>query len=133
MSEQYAECTPTFTAMAGLVKKAEEERDVALNLAKERLQEASHYAKLLTEKANGLEQYLAPLKAENERLRARLDEVLAIGQPWPLRDVLKRLAEAATHLLREHDCDAHGYEEVGGARDQALLIVERLAGVETPK
>lgn len=29
---------------------------------------------------------------------------------WPIRDVLARLAEAATHLLTDHDCDAHGYE-----------------------
>jgi hypothetical protein len=39
--------------------------------------------------------------------------------PWPLRDVLTRLADAADHLLKDHSCDAHGYEGLGDARDAA--------------
>jgi hypothetical protein len=38
---------------------------------------------------------------------------------WPVRDVLAKLADAAEHLLRGHDCDHHGYEEVDAAADSA--------------
>lgn len=50
----------------------------------------------------------------------------ALLNNWPIRDVLNRLAEAATHLLSDHDCDAHGYEglqhAVVAAREHASLI-----------
>jgi hypothetical protein len=61
--------------------------------------------------------------------RAVDDAVLVEGPesdgPWPLRDVLVKLADAADHLLNNHDCDGHGYEEIGYARDAA----RSLAGV----
>jgi hypothetical protein len=57
----------------------------------------------------------------------RLREILAIAQPWPTKDVLARLADAADHLLRDHGCDAHGYEGVGAARDQARAIAARIS------
>lgn len=34
------------------------------------------------------------------------------GDTWPVRDMLRKLADAADHLLLDHDCDAHGYEQV---------------------
>lgn len=34
---------------------------------------------------------------------------------WSLRDALSKLCEAADHLLRDHSCDVHGYEEIGAA------------------
>ena len=33
-------------------------------------------------------------------------------EEWSLPATLARLAGAANHLLRDHDCDAHGYEGV---------------------
>lgn len=51
---------------------------------------------------------------------------------WPIRDVLVGLAYAATHLLTDHDCDAHGYEQlqhmVVAARGHADLLDRQAAG-----
>lgn len=52
--------------------------------------------------------------------------------PWPLSDVLTRLADAADHLLRDHDCDAHGWEGVTVARDKAREYAAALSTRETP-
>ncbi len=57
----------------------------------------------------------------------RLREILALAEPWPTKDVLARLADAADHLLRDHGCDAHGYEGVNAARDQARAIAARIS------
>lgn len=46
--------------------------------------------------------------------------------PYPLADVLTRLADAADHLLKAHDCDAHGYEGVGYARDAARRMAKEI-------
>lgn len=50
----------------------------------------------------------------------------ALMDNWPLRDVLVALTHAATHLLTDHDCDAHGYEQlqyaVVAARRHADLL-----------
>lgn len=43
--------------------------------------------------------------------------------PWPLRDVLAKLADAADHYGTAHDCDHHGYEEVLAARDAARAFL----------
>lgn len=58
--------------------------------------------------------------------RARLLEVLALAEPWPTKDVLARLADAADHLLRDHGCDQHGYEGINAARDAARAIAARI-------
>jgi hypothetical protein len=62
----------------------------------------------------------------------RLAGLLVADTAWPLRDVLARLADAADHLLNDHDCDTHGHEEIGIARDVARSIVARIDGKETP-
>jgi len=67
-----------------------------------------------------------PTAIETLRDCAELMEALRMDQPWSLTSVLKRLADAADHLLDAHDCDAHGYEEVGAARDAARDILRRL-------
>jgi hypothetical protein len=41
------------------------------------------------------------------------------SSPWPPHDVVRKLVEAADHLLNDHNCDAHGYEGVMQARDRA--------------
>jgi hypothetical protein len=58
--------------------------------------------------------------------RVTLRSTLGFDGPWPLFSVLKKLADAADHLLNEHSCDAHGYEEVGAARDSARRIIAKL-------
>jgi hypothetical protein len=65
---------------------------------------------------------LAPFTAADEDLRRCMN-----AQPWSLRDVLARLADAADHLLDAHGCDAHGYEGVIEARDSARTAVAQLA------
>ncbi len=55
------------------------------------------------------------------------------GGPWPVREVLTRLADAADHLLLEHDCDAHGHEGVAAARDSARAALKgRAISARTP-
>lgn len=53
---------------------------------------------------------------------AELRELKASDRPWPLVDVLNKLADAADTLLRKHDYDGHGWEEVGRCRDEARII-----------
>ena len=52
--------------------------------------------------------------------------------PWPLADVLDKLAAAADHLLRDHDCDAHGYEGILAARDAARRAAAALRASLAP-
>ncbi len=61
-----------------------------------------------------------------------LREALGLDTPWPVTDILTKLADAADHLLREHGCDAHGWEGVHAARDAARqrLAALRAAGQE---
>jgi hypothetical protein len=71
--------------------------------------------------------------AERERdvLRARLaarDALLGMDTKWPVHDLLRVLADAADHLLHDHDCDTHGWEVYGGARDAARDLVRRAGG-----
>lgn len=59
--------------------------------------------------------------------RRMLIDVLALEQPWTLKDILLKLTDATDHLLMDHGCDAHGYEEVNGAQREAkklLLLIE---------
>ena len=66
------------------------------------------------------------LEAERDEARAKLAAVQGLDTPWPLLEVLRRLSDAADHLLRDHDCDAHGYEGVGLARDAAMARIAEL-------
>ena len=63
------------------------------------------------------------MTAEDQK---RLWVALGLDNPWPLTEVLTRLADAADHLLRDHDCDTHGWEGIGIARDRAREIVRDL-------
>jgi hypothetical protein len=61
----------------------------------------------------------------SERLAQR-DEaraLLGMDQPWPLRDAVAKLVGAVDHLLTDHLCDGHGYEEVIAARDVCLAFL----------
>lgn len=50
--------------------------------------------------------------------------LLGADTPWPTTDVLAKLADAGDHLLHAHDCDTHGWEEIGRA---VTVARERLA------
>lgn len=60
----------------------------------------------------------------HEKLMDGVKALLGSDQAWPLRDVLKILAGAAEHLLKDHDCDAHGYENVDEAVKRAREFIE---------
>jgi len=52
-------------------------------------------------------------RAIADRARAedrRLNEDCTDYTPWPIREIVKALAGATTHLFDTHDCDIHGYE-----------------------
>lgn len=51
---------------------------------------------------------------------------LGADSPWPLADVLERLAFAAAHLLYDHSCDGHGHEEAGAALTAAQGYIAQL-------
>lgn len=65
-------------------------------------------------------------KVWREKLEAIEETILRQGQPWNLLSVLVKLADAAEHLLTNHDCDAHGHEERRSAQRHALDIVAAL-------
>lgn len=46
-------------------------------------------------------------------------EVLRMNAAWPLPEVVRKLVQAADHLLGHHSCDLHGYEEVQRAAAEA--------------
>lgn len=54
---------------------------------------------------------------EARRERNALLGLLGLQTPWPLADVLERLADAAEHLLGDHNCDDLGHE---GKREAML-------------
>lgn len=58
----------------------------------------------------------------------RLSEIGVWGAhgEWPLTDVLTALTYAVEHLLQDHDCDRHGYEQLSYAIPAARWYVERL-------
>lgn len=64
-------------------------------------------------------------KAERPRSPDTRDALLDKGTdgPWPLRDVIEKLTEAATILLDEKDYDGHGWELIAGCRDRAREIL----------
>lgn len=75
----------------------------------------------------------APVEAERDQFAAALAEVMTprgIYDAWSLNRVLRRLADAADHLLNDHSCDRHGYEGVVCARDAArdhAAAIEKLS------
>lgn len=88
-----------------------------------------------------LQDRIRALEAENRALRetaapsrsqGALETLIGNDTPWPLADVLARLADAADHLLSVHDCDMQGWEGVGVARDKAREIVAALRSVASP-
>jgi hypothetical protein len=63
---------------------------------------------------------------------ARLRAAFGMDSPWPLLDVLARLADAADHLHTDHNCDTHGWETVRAAAEHARVYVDRLRAALLP-
>ncbi len=65
-----------------------------------------------------------------EKAEAKLDFFLlgapGADMPWTVTDVLKRLADAADHLLLHHDCDCQGHEEIRVACEVAKTMSKAL-------
>lgn len=75
---------------------------------------AQHFSELFTE---GRGQVLANL-LDDAYLRGRREE-RGNDSPWPPVDVVRKLVEATEHLLQDHSCDTHGYEEMNCAVEEA--------------
>jgi hypothetical protein len=58
-----------------------------------------------------------------ERLDAALDATFGADTPWPLPEVLAKLAHAADTLFETYNYDGHGYEEIVSARDAARALL----------
>lgn len=86
----------------------------------------------LHEKVTGLYAERNDARADAAALRERLTRIERFDTPWPLRCVLERLIGAAEHLLRDHDCDAHGWEVVQPACAAAEEIRRALAAPGEP-
>lgn len=68
------------------------------------------------------EQDLASARGDAERWKA----ALGLDQPWSVACVLRRLAEAADHLMNDHQCDADRWEEVAGCAKRARDYADAL-------
>lgn len=62
----------------------------------------------------------------HEALVAALEGMLALTEPWPLRDAVAKLVEGAEHLLRAHMCDRHGHEELAVAMQTAAALLPKI-------
>lgn len=68
----------------------------------------------------------AGLEASQLKQDKELEEVLNADHPWPLRDVLLKLASAADILLDEHSYDGHGHEEIREAREVGRALALKI-------
>lgn len=59
-------------------------------------------------------------------LLEQMEHALGLDRPWPVQDVLIKLADAADLLLGRHNYDGHGWEEIGRARDEARRMADDL-------
>lgn len=79
---------------------------------------------------------VAQALANETRARAEaaqeMREHLGGCESWPVWDILDRLADAAEHLLGDHNCDSHGYEEVQHCRDLARDYAAKLQAAHCP-
>ena len=75
--------------------------------------------------ARGVLDLFRPIIAAQRVRIAELETFMGSNDPWPTLDAVKRLVDAADHLLDDHSCDAHGYEGLMFARDAMRQRLER--------
>lgn len=66
------------------------------------------------------------LRLRAEVTEAALAEVMGSDRPWPLLDVLRRMASAVQHGLETHSCDHHGHEGDRNAMLSAIATADRI-------
>lgn len=64
--------------------------------------------------------------AEIEKRDKKTGELLGVGNPYPLSDVLQRLVDAAEYLLHNKSYDGHDYEEISICKGRAKDIIKAL-------
>lgn len=69
------------------------------------------------------------LEGENEKLR----DLLAGDTVFPVLSCLRILSEATDHLLKDHGCDVHGYEQFASAVKAAKEHVKKFEQALQPK
>ena len=112
-------------ALVARCKALEAERDEALDrmsVMKRDHDETRGYRQRAEDNLAQCHRELSGCRRKDEALTRRveyLEEALGIAKPWPVVDVLRRLASGANHLLNEHACDQHGYEEMGACAQRA--------------
>lgn len=70
--------------------------------------------------------FMVPPEAIDAFVEANPPALLSLigsDTPWPLVAVLGTLLEASEHLLKDHNCDRHGWERVVYARDYAAAYL----------
>lgn len=86
--------------------------------------------------AQAMSNTIALLRAELQATKGReerLREALGLSDAWPAVDLLRKLADAAEHLMGAHACDAHGWEEVNGAVARARQTADAISAALTEK
>jgi hypothetical protein len=101
-----------------------------LALAESRLEDAvRQVAELEGRGAPHWTHYKARLEAAESRLARAvecLEDLTRHDKTWPTRDIVRGLIAATDHLLQDHDCDGHGWEEYQRVRNEAVDLLPRL-------
>lgn len=103
------------------LRSAEAERDelrTKLAESEARTMRAEDQRQIAEGRGRDVYAQLVAAEAARDEANAALATCSA-SSTWPPRDVVARLADAADHLLRDHDCDTHGWEEMQRCRDEA--------------
>jgi len=122
MREGLAECERLRKALDDASRLTRMILDIGESLRAEN-KRISDGALKMRDRAQEAEESLATIRGA---LRTNMDS------PWPLVEVLRRLAVAADHLLDAHDCDDEGNEEVRFAAKSAREIVTALERLGEP-
>jgi len=78
------------------------------------------------EKANHCEAVRREAAARAQGAAEERGALLGTDQPYTVLDCLTQLADAAQHLLSDHDCDAHGWEGVTYVMRAARAHADRI-------
>jgi len=68
-----------------------------------------------------------------ERAAAQMRDDMGMSEPWPVVEVLRKLSDAAEHLLHDHDCDHQGHEGISDAKTRARQLAARLESCDPGK
>lgn len=94
---------------------------VAEKMAIEMLAKAAEAMGMVWRRPNevALSERVRVAEAAYAHILTRLGRPGGMDTTWPIRDCVRKLVEAADHLMDAHDCDSHGWELVDTARKVA--------------